>query len=549
MVQSRLAAQALSARHPEHDFVLAPMATRGDRAAGMRLAEAPQEGVFVKELEDAILSGRAELAVHSAKDLPTRETPGLEIAAYLPRADPRDVLVGRGPVTLAALPRGARVGTGSPRRSAQLLAIRPDLKVVPIRGNVDTRLRRLAEGAVDALVLAGAGLERLDRIDESVTRLALEAMLPAPGQGALAIQAASGSPAAALAAQVDDADTRRAVEAERAVLRGLGGGCLSAVGVHARVEGRELAISAGVLAEDGARVARMSARGADDARVVAEVVDGLERRGAAGLLGAPAGALAGLRVMVTRPAEQAGPFEALLREAGADVLLCPLIAIEPLPVPDAFEARLGDYDWIVFTSANGVDRLFEVLSRETLPDSVRVAAIGPETAARLEAHAAPAQLVPENFVAEDLAGALEAKIEAGSRVLLARAQGARDVLPERLRRRGAVVDVVELYRAVPPPGLPERLRRLLEAGVDVITLTSSSTARHLVEALQGRALPPGVQVACIGPITAGAARELGLRVDIIAEEYTARGLRDALVRARIDPRAATGVEVRHELSD
>jgi hydroxymethylbilane synthase len=539
MVQSRLAAEALRARHPKHDFVLVPMTTHGDRAPGLLLTEAPQEGVFVKELEEAILDGRAELAVHSAKDLPTRETAGLTIAAYLPRADPRDVLAGREPVTLASLQPGARVGTGSPRRSAQLLAARPDLRLVPIRGNVDTRLRKLAEGEVDALVLAGAGLERLGRMPDSSAWLGLEAMLPAPGQGALAIQAAAGSAAGALAAEVDDGDTRRAVEAERGVLRGLGGGCLSAIGVHARVEGSELAIAAVVLAEDGAGMARASARGMDDREIVEEVVRRLREGGATRLLErAPAaGPLAGLRVMVTRPLEQAGAFSAALREAGAEVVLCPLIAIEALPVPEDLIALLPGYDWIVFTSANGVERFFEVLSGSPAPAAVKVAAIGPETAARLASYGAHAHLVPERFVAEDLADSLGEAAAPGSRVLLARARGSRDLLVERLRARGFEVDVVELYRAVPPPNVSARLRRLLDAGVDVITLTSSSSARHLVEALGGRALPAGVQVACIGPITAASARELGLPVAIIAEEYTARGLRDALVRARADQRA------------
>jgi len=540
MAQARLATQALAARHPEHEFVLAPMTTHGDRSPGLPLTEAAQEGVFVKELEQAVLSGLADLAVHSAKDLPTKETAGLEIAAYLPRADPRDVLVGREPVSLKTLAPGARVGTGSPRRSAQLLAQRPDLRVVPVRGNVDTRLRRLAEGDVDALVLAGAGLERLGRTEEPIAWLSLDSMLPAPGQGALALQAAVGTQAAALASGVDDRDTRRGVEAERAVLRGLGGGCLSAIGVHARVEAGELAIEAVVMAEDSADTARASARGRDDAGVVGEVVAGLRGRGAGRLLrsGAGTGPLAGLRVMVTRPPEQAGAFSAALQEAGAEVLLCPLIAIEALPAPPDFASRLPGCDWILFTSANGVDRFFEVLAGVRPPPTVKIGAIGPQTAARLEAHGVAADLVPESFKAEGLVASLDALALAGRRILIARARGSRDLLPESLRARGAAVEVVELYRAVAPPQASTRLHRLLDAGIDVVTLTSSSTARHLAQALAARPLPAGVQVACIGPITAATARDLGLPVDIIAEEYTATGLRDALVRHHVRPAAS-----------
>src|SRR5712691_12054428 len=158
LIQAQLAADAFARRYPEHQFALAPLTTHGDRHPSMRLSESPREGVFVKDLEQALLDGRAELAVHSAKDLPTLPTPRLTLAAFLPREDARDVLIAQPPGTLARLPPGARIGTGSPRRAAQIAAVRPDLQTVEIRGNVDTRLRRLAEGGVDALILAAAGL-------------------------------------------------------------------------------------------------------------------------------------------------------------------------------------------------------------------------------------------------------------------------------------------------------------------------------------------------------------------------------------------------------
>ena len=204
LIQARLAVEALAKRYPEEDFVLHELTTRGDRARTLALTDAPQEGVFVKELERALRGGRAELAVHSVKDLPTTLASDLVLAAFLPRADARDVLVGRNPTTLAALPQGAVIGTGSPRRAAQLLAVRPDLQVVPIRGNVDTRLRRLHEGTVDAVILAAAGLELLDRLPEVHEWLPFDVMLPAPGQAALVLQAVAGSEAAALAAAALD---------------------------------------------------------------------------------------------------------------------------------------------------------------------------------------------------------------------------------------------------------------------------------------------------------------------------------------------------------
>ncbi len=532
LIQAQLAADILARRYPEHEFVLAPLTTHGDRHPSMRLSDSPREGVFVKDLEQALLDGRAELAVHSSKDLPTQATPGLVLAAFLPRADARDALIARTPATLSELAPGSRIGTGSPRRAAQIAALRPDLLAVEIRGNVDTRLRRLAEGAVDALILAVAGLERLGRLSEAHQLLPFDVMLPAPGQGALVLQTVDDSEAAGLAAEIDDAPTRRAVEAERALLRRLGGGCLSALGAYALADGDELTLQAVVLDASGRTVIRARARGRDDAGVVREVAGSLEAQGADRLLMRASASLKGLRIMVTRADRQASALAEALEALGAEAVQCPVIAIEPIAVDPASFRDLGRYDWLVLTSANGVDRLRELLrdANRDLPTQIKVAAIGPETAARAQEAGMTPSLVPPRFIAEELADALAAAMPPGARILLARAAGARDVLPEQLHARGATVDVLETYRAVPPVGVGPRLAAALP-GVDMITFTSSSTVRHFVDAMPG-ALAERVRIACIGPITAQTARDLGLRVDIIAQEYTTRGLVDAIVRSR-----------------
>jgi hydroxymethylbilane synthase len=532
IIQAQLVADALARRYPEHEFALTPLTTHGDRHPAMRLSDSPREGVFVKDLEQALLDGRAELAVHSAKDLPTLPTPGLTLAAFLTREDARDVLIARRPSTLAQLPPGARIGTGSPRRAAQIAAVRPDLKAVEIRGNVDTRLRRLREGAVDALVLAAAGLARLGRLGEAHELLPFEVMLPAPGQGALAVQAIEGSEAARLAAAIDDPPTSRAVQAERGLLRRLGGGCLSALGAYALVEGEDLTLQAVVLDDHGATVIRAGARGPRDSDVVEAVADSLESQGAARLLLRPDASLAGLRIMVTRADRQAAALVEALEARGATTVRCPVIAIEPIAVDPAALQDLGRYDWLVLTSANGVDRLRDLLreAHRDFPADLKVAAIGPETAARAQEAGMTPALVPPRFVAEALADALSAVMAPGARILLARAAGARDVLPDQLRTRGARVDVLETYRAVPPADVRPQLAACLPE-VDMVTFTSSSTVGYFVDALPGQ-MPDRVGVACIGPITAQTARERGLRVDIIAQEYTTRGLVDAIVRSR-----------------
>jgi hydroxymethylbilane synthase len=195
-------------------------------------------GVFTRELEEALLAGEIDVAVHSLKDLPTEQPPGLVIGAIPPREDPRDALISRGGHTLASLPQGARVGTTSERRAVQLLAFRPDLTIEGIRGNVDTRLKKLSRGDCDAIVLASAGLHRLGRAHEVTEVLPLEVMLPAPGQGALAVEVRGDDPfALELVAPLDHPPTRKAVLAEREFLRALGGGCRVPVAAYATLVG------------------------------------------------------------------------------------------------------------------------------------------------------------------------------------------------------------------------------------------------------------------------------------------------------------------------
>ena len=220
------------------DVELVHVRTHGDADQTTPLASFGGVGVFVTAVRDAVLRGEADVAVHSLKDLPTQPAAGLQIAAIPLRQDPRDVLVARDGLTLETLPAGARVGTGSPRRAAQLLALRPDLDVVALRGNVDTRVRAVTDGALDAVVLARAGLARLDRLDVVTQVIGTELMLPAPAQGALAVECRDDDVTVLEALRrLDDAPTRAAVTAERALLAELEAGCSAPVGAYATVSG------------------------------------------------------------------------------------------------------------------------------------------------------------------------------------------------------------------------------------------------------------------------------------------------------------------------
>ena len=233
--------------------------TTGDKITDVALSQVGTKGLFTKEIEEALLAGAIDIAVHSLKDMPTDLPAGLTLAAIPEREDPRDALVGR---ALANLPRGARVGTGSLRRAAQLRALRPDLKIEDIRGNVDTRLRKLDEGQYDSIVLASAGLRRLGWEYRITEMFDPGIMCPAVGQGALAVETRDdGGPGFEAAKRLEHAETRAAVTAERAVLASLGGGCQAPMGAHAFIEGDQLFIVALIVSPDGAQMVRKEMQG------------------------------------------------------------------------------------------------------------------------------------------------------------------------------------------------------------------------------------------------------------------------------------------------
>jgi hydroxymethylbilane synthase len=263
--------------------------TSGDKIIDKPLPEIGGKGLFTEELENALRSGEIDIAVHSLKDLPIDDAPGLVLGAIGEREDARDVLIARGGQTLITLPQGARVGTSSLRRAAQLLAARPDLTLLPLRGNVDTRIRKAASGDYDAIVLAAAGVLRLGLAAHITEYLPLDLMLPAPGQGAMAVQCrADDSTVRELLAAIEHAPTRAAVTAERAFLNALGGGCSAPVAAYAASNLQSLISSLqliGLVASlDGRRLIRVSGEGIDPLVLGAELARAALAQGAEDLL-------------------------------------------------------------------------------------------------------------------------------------------------------------------------------------------------------------------------------------------------------------------------
>ena len=532
-------------RHwPDLRVELVTFTTRGDRERRRALPEIGGKGLFTAELEAALRAGDIDIAVHSLKDLPTDLPPDLTIGAITPREDPHDVLISKHGLPLDALPPHPVIGTSSNRRAAQVRLARPDARIMPLRGNVDTRVRKALDpdGPCDAVVLARAGVVRLG-LDAHITEvLPFDVMLPAPGQGALGVQCRAGDARVLeLLAPLDDAATRAAVTAERAFLAGLGGGCAKPVAALGQVRDGRLFLRGLFVTDDGTPIRVEGDAPPEEAealgRALAREVTGyrLKVEGWQWTRQDNGGASESspdqpstfnfqpVTVLVLRAPEQAAGLAERLRAAGFEPVLYPTIRIAPPETWDALDAALrrlaaGAYDWLVLTSANGVRFVWERLAALglTLPEGVKVAVIGPATAAALRARGVEPALVPEEFVAEGLADALgEVR---GQRFLLARADRARPTLREELRARGAQVDEVVAYRTViaPPDAPPPE--------VDIVAFTSPSTVQGFVAALRGRPLPERTRVVCIGPITARAAREAGLPVHAVAREYTAEGL-------------------------
>jgi hydroxymethylbilane synthase len=276
--QAQHISDLLSARG--HAVEIEIIKTTGDKITDVALAKVGTKGMFTKEIEEALVENQVDLAVHSLKDLPTELAADFEIAAIPIREDARDVFCSAKFASIDALPQGAKVGTSSLRRQAQLKAIRADLQIHPLRGNVDTRLRKLESGDYDAIILAAAGLNRLGKTQLVRQVIAVDVMTPAAGQGALAIEIRSGDSATrSLLAFLEDASARATTTCERALLNKLGGGCQVPIGAFAEIEGRRIRLNALVADPDGSKVLRETREGDDPARLGEEVGEILLRRG------------------------------------------------------------------------------------------------------------------------------------------------------------------------------------------------------------------------------------------------------------------------------
>lgn len=528
--QSDTVADALRALG--HEVELVRVTTHGDVTAAP-LASLGGAGVFVGAVRATVLAGEADLAVHSFKDLPTVSADGLVLAAVPRREDPADALCARDGLTLAGLPAGARVGTGSPRRAAQLLVRRPDVDVIAIRGNVETRLRRASDD-LDAVVLAAAGLRRLGLADAITDRLDPSEFLPAPAQGALAVECrsdASEELKAALAA-LDDRPTRLAATAERAVLARLEAGCAAPVAAFAQLADGRVHLAATVVATDGTRrVTRSGEASGGEAEAAAlgtRIAELLLEGGAADLVALSASKpkpLAGRTILIPERAP-AGTADALVA-AGAQVVAAAFTGFEDVPLDDVVEAVAERWDWVVVTSRQTVatlaERRFDLAGRLR---GAKVAAVGSATASALrEVGVAP------DLVAHPGGGAalVAAFPDGPGRVLIPGAEHASPEPTAGLVAKGWDVRNVAVYRTVTRP-LPEAvIAQWRHGGFDAFVVPAGSVARAAVEVCG----LPGPRVVAIGTSSAAAAATAGLVVASAAIRPDAASITDAALAALI----------------
>jgi hydroxymethylbilane synthase len=543
--------------------------TTGDKFSEASLVRIGGKGVFTKEIEEALLDGRVDLAVHSLKDLPTTLPDGLHIAAITEREDARDALIVRedlrGSVgSIEELPPGARVGTSSLRRAAQLRHARPDLQIIELRGNVETRLRKVDEGDYDAIVLASAGLNRLGFADRITALIDTTEMLTAAGQGALGIEARVADQRTNLLLEpLNHWPTRYATEAERAVLRNLGGGCAVPIAALGRVEKKgkkkRLVLEALVADVEGRSAIRKRIEGPVEQaeELGSELAERLAAAGVRDLLPRLGGGshppeggttnlpLARRSVILTRATKQSGEIVRALEKLGATIVSCPTIEIrEPSSwaALDTALSQLGSYDWLVFTSVNGVEfflrRLDELGHGRAELMQHLVCAVGRKTAEKLRSESIKVNLTPARFTAEAVVEELIKRYGVGrrlrgARMLLPASASTRDVIRPAMEKIGVIVDVVETYRTVVPAASGENVKELLEnARADYIVFTSPSTVSNLAALLETDDLAQhlaGTRVACIGPVTAETAQSHGLTVDIQPQEHTGAAIVRAIV--------------------
>lgn len=527
--QAEYAAEALrvvSGGRPVHVQIVT---SEGDLDKSSPLTLIGGRGVFTSSLQRALSSRQIDAAIHSAKDVPSLSARGLVLAAFPQREDARDVVVSRHGVGLLELPPNPVVGTSSRRRAVQVLALRPDARVVDLRGNIDTRLNKALSNEYDAIILAAAGLTRMGWLDRSTTLLPVDQFTPAPGQGVLAIETrVAPDDTYAVAKKVDQPGIRMEIEVERAFLRGVGGGCITPLGAYAAIEtihGLARVKFHGMLTrDDGTGLTRIyeewpAELARDRAFAAAQsLLRDVHPNRVFGASGDRQRQLKGMKVVVTGSDHLVERAAIAVRDRGGEPVVMPTIRIDapldPRPLHDALDGlRHGRFDRVVLTSQNAVRALSDLWA-DPVPEPMWVAVVGEATAQALRSFGREPQLIAPESGAEGLLDALANVVELGDRVLLPVSDRGRTLLADGLARIGAKVTVVTAYVTHLISEIDSELEQSMAGGeIGAVLLASPSAVEGFVSQA-GHLLPAlsGASFVAIGKTTGDAMLAAGLPV-------------------------------------
>ncbi len=538
--------EELEAQFPAKNFEIVIIKTKGDKILDVALSKIGDKGLFTKELEVALFANEIDMAVHSLKDLPTTFPEGTKLGAVLKRGETRDAFVSVDDRKLHEMTPEDIVATSSLRRRAQLLRKYPNLKIVDIRGNVNTRIRKMQEGYCSAMVMAAAGLQRLDMGEHITEVIDLDEMIPACGQGAIAIEIKDNDPEIEnIISAINDRVTLITTNAERAFLKTLEGGCQIPVGSHSKIEGDTFTITGFISSIDGLNFMKETAQGKiDDAEQLSiEIAKKIYIRGGKQILDqvrteniteqVESKKLQGKVLITTRPIDADDDLPDLLKNEGAEVLALPMIEIKSVtPTEKEKEAlnKLIKFDWVFFTSKHGVVHFFKHLSEingnTNLPDSLKIGTVGKKTAAELDYYGYAPDFISTGNTSTDMLDLFYKKYSPRNlNFLLALGNLADDTLENKLSEKNQVTRI-NIYKTMSPTSADETiLKRIANNSYDLILLTSPSTFSNLKSFIDLKEL----KLASIGQITSKAIQNEGHSPLITATTSTTEGLCKAII--------------------
>jgi hydroxymethylbilane synthase len=549
LYQSYRVRDELQQKFPDIPFSIEIIKTKGDKILDVALSKIGDKGLFTKEIEEALFNNEIDLAVHSLKDLPTRFPDGAKLGAVLKRGEIRDAVISLDGKKIENLTSDDIIATSSLRRKAQLLRINKDFKIIEIRGNVNTRIRKMEEGYCSAMVMSAAGLQRLE-MDQYISEyLEPERIIPACSQGAIAIEIRENDDLLGkIVSAINDKESYLATEAERAFLRTLEGGCQIPVGSYSRIDGEKFKITGFISNINGTEFLQDTAEGELSQAVYLSIklAKNLYDKGGKeillkireeNLLNSPA--LLPLKnkiIISTRAVDPADTLPEILKDQGATVYSLPMIEIIQSAKNDQLVrilSELKSFDWIFFTSRNGVSNFFQHLisiqGNTELPISLKIATIGYKTALELDYYGYAPDFINEGNNSVDMLNQFFGKYGSDSkRIVLSLGNLADNTLFDYLSINNYVQRLNVYETTKPGEADPEIIKRIKENNYDLIIFTSPSTFYNFCS-FYGKENLDILKTASIGTITAKAMKEAGCEPMIIAKKSNVEGLRDEII--------------------